>query len=239
MFPFNLVKSESFEEMSIEASNHIIDVMQEQPESLFCFAGGDTPVRTLELLVEAHHEKKIDLTKAFYIGLDEWVGLDETDQGSCLYYMNKNLFIPADIPKEQIHFFDAKSDNLKNECNLANNFIMEHHGITLSLLGVGVNGHLGFNEPGTSFDSLSHVITLDGSTKTIGEKYFEQEIEINKGITLGIRQILDSEHIIVLASGESKREALSKLLQGEVTAQWPITSLNKHENCTVFAHDVL
>lgn len=239
MYTFDLIKPESYEEMSRIASDMIIDVINENPTSLFCFAGGDTPVRTLELLVEAHHAKKIDLSKAYYIGLDEWIGLDDKDKGSCIHYMNKNLFIPANIPKEHIHFFNAKSVDLENECVLADKFVKNKQGIKLSLLGVGVNGHLGFNEPGTDFESLSHVVQLDNSTKNIGKKYFEKNVETNKGITLGLQQVFDSDHIILEASGTTKKEALEKLLNNELNTEWPITSLSNHKNCTVLACNVL
>lgn len=239
MYSLDLIDSKSYEEMSREASKQIIKVMKENPTSLYCFAGGDTPVRTLELLVEAHKEKEIDLSKAFYIGLDEWVGLDENDQGSCLYYMNKNLFFPANIPKEQIHFFNAISVDLEKECLLADEFIDRHDGITLSLLGVGLNGHLGFNEPGTEFDSLSHVTNLDNITINVGKKYFEKEKKIKRGITLGIGQILESKYLILLANGKNKSKPISKLLDGKITREWPVTSLNKHENSLVITHDVL
>lgn len=239
MYSFDLLKAKSYEEMSEIASQLIIKVINSNPTSLFCFAGGDTPVKTLQLLVKAHHEKKIDLSKAYYIGLDEWVGLDANDKGSCRNYLNRNLFKPANIPEDHIHFFNAKSNNLQNECTLADNFIKSKEGITLSLLGVGVNGHLGFNEPGTSFDSKAHIVHLDDSTKNIGNKYFENEIQLNRGITLGLKQIFNSEYIVLEASGDSKKEALEKLLEEEPNIDWPITVLNNHKKCTVLAHDVL
>ena len=239
MYPFNLINTKSYEELSKVTSDIIIEVIKKNPNSLFCFAGGDTPVRTLELLVEAHHEKKINLCEAYYIGLDEWEGLDEFHKGSCLAYMNKNLFNPANIPKERIHFFNAKSNNLENECTLVNNYIKKHKGITLSLLGVGVNGHLGFNEPGTSFESLAHVAELNETTKNIGRKYFEYDTNINKGITLGIKQILESKYLILEASGETKREAINKLMESKINLDWPVTALTLHGNCTVVLNKIL
>lgn len=239
MHPFNLIDTESYEELSIVASDKIIEVMKMYPKSLFCFAGGDTPVRTLELLVQAHHKNEINLCEAYYIGLDEWVGLDEFHEGSCLAYMNKNLFIPANISKDHIHFFNAKSEDLERECTLANDYITKHKGITLSLLGVGVNGHLGFNEPGTSFESLAHIVDLNEITKKVGEKYFKHETKINKGITLGIKQLLESNYLILEANGKTKKKAIEKFMKSETTVDWPVTALRYHKNCTVVLNEVL
>lgn len=239
MQTFNLLNTENYEELSQTTSEIIIKVMKKNPHSLYCFAGGDTPVRTLELLVQAHHEKKINLCKAYYIGLDEWVGLDDSHAGSCISYMKRNLFEPANIPKEQIHFFNAKSKNLEKECNLANEYIKKQGGIKLSLLGVGVNGHLGFNEPGTSFESLAHVVNLNEITQKVGEKYFEQDVTISQGITLGIKQILESQYLILEASGGTKKEAIKNLLENEITENWPVTALKLHKNCTVVLDGML
>lgn len=239
MQPFNLIKTKNYEELSQAASELIIKVLKENPHSLYCFAGGDTPVGTLELLVKAHKEKEINLSDAYYIGLDEWVGLDSFNEGSCLSYMKRNLFDPANIPKEQVHFFNATSEDLEKECNLADEYIKKHGGITLSLLGVGVNGHLGFNEPGTSFESLAHIVDLNDITKKVGQKYFEQDVMISQGITLGIKQLLESKYLILEASGETKKEAVKKLMESKITEDWPVTALRLHTNCTVVLDGML
>ncbi|MFV0395866.1 MAG: glucosamine-6-phosphate deaminase [Coprobacillaceae bacterium] len=229
-----IIITKNYEQMSQEAAKQIITTIKKHPEGLYCFAGGDTPVRTLQLLVEAHNNKEIDLTKAFYIELDEWVGLDQSDSGSCLSYLKKNLFDIADIPDRQIHSFDSLANDLKEECVKADTYIDSHGGITLSLLGVGVNGHLGFNEPGVDFDNNAHVINLDEKTQTVGQKYFESEKKLAQGITLGIKQLLASKVLIVEANGSKKREALRHLSKKVVDNNWPVTVVTKHPNCYLF-----
>lgn len=226
-----LLITKDYEHMSKETADIIIKTMQENPTGLYCFAGGDTPVGALQLLVEAHNKKKIDLTKAYYIELDEWVGLDQTDPGSCLSYLKNNLFDVACIPENHIHAFDSLSTDLIKECNKANEYIEEHGGLTLSLLGVGVNGHLGFNEPGVSFENKAHVIDLDENTLVVGQKYFSSEMTLIKGITLGIKQLLASKVLIIEANGIKKQEAIQQLLSKKVDNTWPVTVANKHENC--------
>lgn len=218
------------EAMSKQTAELIIKTLQKKTTGLYCFAGGDTPVRTLELLVEAHQQKKIDLSQAFYIELDEWVGLDPADSGSCRAYLERHLWEPAGVPVSQRHVFDPLADDLSVECQKADSFIIEHGGLTLSLLGVGVNGHLGFNEPGTSFASDSHVIDLDAVTQTVGQKYFTGDVKRDQGITLGIGQLLASEELLVIASGATKKDAIKTVLSGDVTEDWPVTSIWKHNN---------
>lgn len=234
MYPFKLYVTGDYEEMSRKAAAKIIEQIKKDPAGLYCFAGGDTPVRTLELLVEAHREKIIDLTKAYYIELDEWAGLDETTTGSCLYYLNENLFRPAQIPQDHIHFFDAKSEDLEQECQKANDYIDHHGHLTLALLGVGENGHLGFNEPGADVENKAHVVKLSESTQQVGKKYFPQEIDHSTGISLGLKQLIQADTAILVANGEKKQEAVSKLLTDEITDQYPVTFLRRHPDCSVY-----
>src|SRR5699024_3573842 len=120
----------SYERISKEAAQQVVQIMKEHPGGLFCFAGGDTPILTLELLVDEHRRGSINLQDYYYIELDEWVGLGENDQGSCISYLNEYLFIPADIPNSNIHVFNAKADDLTKECVLANAYIKNHEQIT-------------------------------------------------------------------------------------------------------------
>lgn len=234
MYPFQLEVTKDYLEMSQVAARLIIETFKAKPEGLYCFAGGDTPVKTLNLLVTAHKQGEIDLTKAYYIELDEWVGLDEKNSGSCIAYLKKELFDPANVPLEQVHYFNALAEDLLGECEQANQVIDAHGGLTLSLLGVGVNGHLGFNEPGVDFTSKAHIVNLDESTQTVGQKYFTTEVDRSKGITLGIQQLLESEILLIEASGEKKRAAIHQLLSTDKPqTAWPVTAVKVHNNCHV------
>lgn len=232
----NILKD--YEEMSLSTSQFIIEVMKKEPEGLYCFAGGDTPVRTLQLLVEAHQKKIIDLTKAYYIELDEWVGLKQDNAGSCLSYLNRNLFIPAAIPQDHIHHFDSLSCDLTHECQKANEYIKKHGTLTLVLLGVGENGHLGFNEPGVDFSYESHVIPLSSTTQNVGQKYFQENMILKEGITLGIKQLMESKVMIVIANGIKKQNAIRQILQGKVTNSCPATIINKHNDAYLFIDEL-
>lgn len=220
--------TENYEEMSQKAAELIIEAFQSHPNGLYCFAGGDTPVMTLQLLCAAHKNKVIDLTKAYFIELDEWVGLDQTNSGSCLSYLNKNLFEPAHIPLNHIHTFNSQAKDLKEECEKANQYIASHDGLTLTLLGVGVNGHLGFNEPGVSPDYCAHVINLDKITQSVGKKYFSTDEILTQGITLGLKQLMESKIVIVEANGAKKHQPIQRVINGDIDIMCPVTLINNH-----------
>ena len=223
-------------EMTSKAvADKVVEIFKEYPAGLYCFAGGDTPVRAYEYLVNYHREGIIDLTKAYFVELDEWIGLDEKNMGSCCSYLKRNLFNKINIPENHIHFFDALAQDLNKQCQDANEFIISHNGITCSLLGVGVNGHLGFNEPGVDFNQNAHIIDLSAVTVNVGQKYFvETENVPGKGITLGIKQLLASKYLLLEATGESKQKAITELQKGKVNQDWPVTCANLHENCYLF-----
>ncbi|MBM6613582.1 glucosamine-6-phosphate deaminase [Desemzia sp. RIT804] len=235
-----LTAVKDYASMSKEAASLIIKVMQEHEGGLFCFAGGDTPVGTLKELVQAHKNGNIDLHKYHYVELDEWVGLGEEDEGSCIQYLNRYLFKPAEIPQKNCHIFNAKSENLAEECQRADEYIKKNDGLTLSLLGVGVNGHLGFNEPGVSFEQAAHVVDLQGNTKEVGKKYFNGSYVIDKGITLGINQLFASKYLILLANGETKKQAVEQLMKSDqADNKWPVTIVKEHSNSYAFIDDNL
>lgn len=235
-----LTAIKDYASMSNEAASLIIQVMQENEGGLFCFAGGDTPVGTLEELVQAHKKGVINLHKYHYVELDEWVGLGEEDEGSCIHYLNRYLFQPAKIPQGNYHVFNAKSDDLVEECQRADEYIEEHGGLTLALLGVGVNGHLGFNEPGVDFEQTAHIVELQGNTKEVGQKYFDGSYKIDKGITLGISQLVASKYLLLLANGKTKKQAIGQLMNsGQADNEWPVTVVREHSNSYAFIEDDL
>lgn len=229
--------TKDYEEMSQKTAQFIIKTMQENPTGLYCFAGGDTPVRTLQLLTEAHQCGQIDLRKAYYIELDEWVGINQNNPGSCLSYLNQNLLKPAHIPLDHFHSFDSQAKDLNEQCQLANEYINKNNGLTLVLLGVGENGHLGFNEPGVCIDNQAHVIDLDKTTKVVGEKYFKTQEVLSQGITLGLQQLLSAQIVIIEANGVKKQIPIQKVINGEIDIMCPVTVMNTHSNAYLFVDE--
>lgn len=220
-------------ELSQKTFEFIVEYVKQKPDAFICFPGGNTPLGTYSLLVDYAKRGEIDFSSCSFIGLDEWVGMDRHDDGSCQETMYNTLFTPLNIKESNIYFFDAKSVDLEDECRRIDEVISSKGGIDLMLLGIGVNGHLGFNEPGVPFDLSAHVIELDDTTKVVGQKYFKEETTLSKGITLGIKQVLQSDTVILMANGENKATAVKAMVEGEVTNQMPASALQKHENCYV------
>jgi len=221
-------------EMSQKTAAEIIRLVNEKPDALLCFAAGNTPIGTFKELVQAVREKQVSFEECHFVGLDEWVGLNEKDAGSCRHMVATHFFEPAGITRNQVHFFDACADSLKEECKKIDQFIFSHGSIDLILLGLGVNAHLGFNEPGVSFELFSHVIDLAPETIEKGKKkYFKQQKTLNKGITLGPQHILNAKRAILIADGESKAIAVYHMAKEQVSTKVPATILQKHENCMV------
>ncbi|SFL33944.1 glucosamine-6-phosphate deaminase [Gracilibacillus orientalis] len=218
-----------YDEMSQLAANVLVEQIAKKPNSVLCIAGGDTPRGMLNYLSHLTEQIKIDLSRCHFFLLDEWVGLDRVDKGSCQSFLYENLFEPLSITEDQIHGFDATSEDLTGECNRINEELEAIGGLDLAILGVGVNGHIGFNEPGVDFSSNAHVIHLDEVTQKVGEKYFtEKQKTPHMGITLGINQIMKSQKVMVIANGRRKRGAVESLLYKEVSSQCPASILRKH-----------
>ncbi|MFE5321831.1 glucosamine-6-phosphate deaminase [Paenibacillus sp. NPDC056579] len=223
-----------YKEMSLQAAEIIIQYINQKPKSLVCFAAGTTPLGTLSFLVDAMQRGEVNFDQCRFISLDEWVGLDESDEGSCKQTLNEHFFKPCGIEERNIHFFNGKSSNLEAECKSMDELIKAHGNIDLLLLGVGMNGHLGFNEPGVNFDLCSHVIDLDSTTKQVSVKYFQsKQQDVQKGITLGIKHLLEASTAILIADGAKKAEIMRKALRDEVTNQVPVTVLQRHTNLHV------
>lgn len=225
---------EDYNQMSKHAADTVVEKLEENEESLICFAAGDTPTEMIRQFNRQIEEKKIFLENKRFVSLDEWVGKGVEDEGGCLHFMTKNLYSQLNIPKENICFFDGLTSDLDAERNRIDSFVDQFGPIDILVLGIGMNGHLGFNESGVSFDLDSHVIALDEITKKVAPKYFKGELDVKKGITLGIRQLMNAKKIILIASGAHKAQIVKEALEGEVNNAVPASVLQKHNNVHVF-----
>jgi glucosamine-6-phosphate isomerase len=224
------METKSYDDLSNQATEKIMEQVRKKPDSILCLAGGDTPLGTYERMVDAVKSGKVDLSQCRFVGLDEWVGLGEENPGSCISYLNRHLFQPLGIKKENIVFFDAKAEDLTAELTRINEFLRSYGPIDLSLLGVGVNGHIGFNEPFASLESEAHIVDLDETTQEVGKKYFNGGSTTSQGISLGMKQLLESKIVIVIANGPTKAEAVEALRKGKYNPSKPVTALNNHPN---------
>jgi glucosamine-6-phosphate isomerase len=218
-----------YESLSTEVAERICRVVQDKQEAVLCLAAGDTPRLAFALLAEIARKQKIDFSHCTFVGLDEWVGIGPENPGSCHYFLRTHLFGPLKIAKEQIHLFNSMAGNIEAECSKMDAIISEKGGIDLMLVGVGMNGHIGFNEPGVSPRLYSHIIDLDATTQSVGQKYFKESTVLKQGITLGLQHLLESSQVILMASGEKKSSVIEKALEGPITPDMPASIIRKHK----------
>lgn len=218
------------EALSNFMAEQLVDQLVEKPNSLICFASGNSPKRAAALFVEKAIEKNIDTTQFKFVGLDEWVGVASTTKGSCHNDFKEWIFAPLGIQANQYHVFDGTTSDLAKACREMDEFIAHHGGIDLMIVGIGMNGHIGFNEPGVDFNQLSHVVPLDEITATVGQQYFEQTMELKYGITLGFQHLLQSQKVYLLANSSKKAEVVKRAIEGEVDPSFPASIMQQHAN---------
>lgn len=224
---------DTYDDMSKAAAELVAQQLAEKPASVICFPSGDSPTGMLNYIVQWANEGKIDLSQSFFIGLDEWVGMDENDQGSCKYYLKHNFFDKLNTKLTNVTLFDAKAADLDAECERINNFISSKGGLDLMMVGIGMNGHLGLNEPGTPFNLYAHLSELDPVTVQVGQKYFSQETKLTGGITLGLQHLAEAGKAVLIASGAKKAPIIHESLQGTVSTEVPASILQKLSNAIV------
>jgi galactosamine-6-phosphate isomerase len=218
----------SYEALSAATANAMVELIKEKPNAVICIASGDSPKLACELFCKKVKEENIDVSQFFFVGLDEWVGLPPETSGSCHNDFKKRLIQPLDVAVAQYHLFDAMAANLQNECTVMDKIINEKGGIDLMIVGIGMNGHIGFNEPGVDFNLLSHVINLDETTISVGQKYFQQQVVLQKGITLGLAYLMSTGKVFLLANGTRKAEVIQKAVDGAITNAFPASIMQQH-----------
>jgi glucosamine-6-phosphate deaminase len=216
--------------MSVKTAEMIASIISKKPDALLCFPAGETSVGTFKHLITLNIADKISFKHCKIVGLDEWANIGAMKSENCFSFLKKHFFDHIDYSVENMCFFDGESSDLKHECIKTDNFLRKHGPIDIILLGVGMNGHLGLNEPGTSFDLYSHIVALDETTKIVGQKYFSGKVELTSGISLGIKYIMESKTVILQMNGVKKAEVVRKLVDSEISPSFPASAIKAHSN---------
>ncbi|GAB3961142.1 glucosamine-6-phosphate deaminase [Spirosoma harenae] len=223
--------------LSQRAAEHMAAIISQKPDAVLCIASGDTPIETYHRFVDLVKAGRVDSSQCTFVGLDEWVGFGPEDFGSCSYYLFRDLFVPLNLRPEQMYVFNAKADDLDAECTRIDTLIDSKGGLDLLLVGMGMNGHIGLNEPGTPFTLGCHVGDLAESTITVGQKYFKTETALSQGITLGLRHLAGAHDVILMISGAKKASILRDVLTGPVTEQVPASLVQTQQNVRVWVDE--
>ncbi len=214
----------------MKTAEMIAGTVTDKPDALLCFPAGETSVGTFKHLIELNKTGQISFRRCKIVGLDEWAYLGKMKNENCFSFLKKNLFSHIDFSDENLCFFNGESDDLVHECLKTDKFIKENGPIDMILLGAGMNGHLGLNEPGTSFDLFSHIVSLDETTKIVGQKYFSGKVNLSKGVTLGMKHIMEAKTAILQLNGSRKAEVARRLIESEVSPEFPASVIKSHLN---------
>lgn len=220
----------NYTELSVKTAEMIAGIITDKPDALLCFPAGETSVGTFEHLIKLNQTGQISFRQCKIVGLDEWAHLGKMKNENCYSFLKKHLFNHIDYSVENLCFFDGESADLKYECLKTDKFIKENGPVDMILLGAGMNGHLGLNEPGTSFDLYSHIVNLDDTTKTVGQKYFSGKVNLTSGVTLGIKYIMEAKTAILQLTGSRKAQVARRLIDSEISSEFPASVIKSHLN---------
>lgn len=213
------------QELGDAAAQEIAGVVRHKPDALVCLAAGHSSLCVFDRLIAMQNSGEADFSKMRVVGLDEWSGMAREHDGSCAGFLWKNLFSHLPLREENVVLFNGMYVDGAAECARIESYIRECGGIDYLLLGIGMNGHLALNEPGTDFQVGAHVTEISETTKTVGQKYFQKPTALSGGITLGIRNILAARRIVLVINGERKQEVTSELFHTAVNPRFPASAL--------------
>lgn len=229
-----IVKVKDYEAASKEAFEIFSQQVKNKPNSILGLATGSTPIRMYEMLVEDHKVNGTSYKDIRTFNLDEYYGLEPTHPQSYYYFMMEHLFKYLDINVDNINVPKGNTD-IQAECDRYN-ALLEKNPIDLQLLGIGSNGHIGFNEPGTSFDSVTHYIELDESTRKDNARIFFNNVLDDvptHAVTMGIQNIMNAKKVVLIACGDNKAKAIKGLVEDEPTTTIPASILSTHPDFTL------
>jgi glucosamine-6-phosphate deaminase len=230
----NIIVCQNYDHLSDYAKDLVIDTINTNDKPVLGLATGSTPAGMYQALIKAYQQNQVSFKDVTTFNLDEYIGLDKDDPNSYHHFMAEHLFNHVDIDQNNTFVPPGNTDNHEQACRDYEDNIHRHGNIDLQVLGLGVNGHIGFNEPGTPFDTRTHVIELASSTREANARFFDSIDDVpTHAITMGIETIMESKQILLLASGDSKKEAVYRLVNGEVTPDFPASILHRHNNVTV------
>ncbi len=229
-----LIEAKNYQDMSRKAANIISAQVILKPRSVLGLATGSTPIGTYKQLIEWYNKDDIDFSSTITVNLDEYCGLDASNPQSYRHFMDTNLFNHINIKKENTFVPNGKASIPEIECSNYDDLITDLGGIDLQLLGIGHNGHIGFNEPDKAFEKTTHIVKLGDSTIEANARFFDSIAEVpTTAITMGIKSIMQAKKILLVVNGKDKKEILEEALYGPITPHVPASVLQLHSNLTV------
>lgn len=225
------------EELANEALKVMLDVIKSKESPIIGLATGSSPIGLYNAMIRDHKENGTSYKNVKSVNLDEYVGLGIESDQSYVYFMNDNLFKSIDIDKKNTNLPNGKAADMNAECERYT-ALLDSMPQDIQLLGIGGNGHIGFNEPGTPFDSTTHIVELQERTRLDNARFFSSLDEVpTHAITMGIKNIMNAKKILVVANGKGKADAVYSMVKGEITEACPASVLQKHNDVIVIVDE--
>ena len=233
-----IVKAKDYNDLSRKAANIISAQIIMKPHCVLGLATGSTPIGTYKQLVEWYNKGDLDFSEVTTVNLDEYKGLSRENDQSYYYFMHHNLFDHVNLPAENSHLPNGMELDSDKECRRYSELIRSMGVVDLQLLGIGHNGHIGFNEPGDAFDNDVHCVNLTQSTIEANKRFFASADDVPKqAYTMGIKTIMQAKKILIVASGEDKADIVRDAFFGPITPKVPASVLQLHNDVTLVADE--
>lgn len=225
-----VIINENYEEMSREAATLIRSLIEKNPRAVIVLATGHSPRQAYRFLVEDLKRDGVDYSQVTFVKLDEWVGLSGEDEATCEYFIQQEIIKPLGIKEEQYLHFCPEAEDAEAECLRVQKEYEALPRVDLVILGIGMNGHLGLNEPAEQLAGPAHIVHLDAKTKT-HEMLSHTKQAVTKGVTLGMENLFKGEQLLLLADGKEKEKGLTGYLDDKISTLVPVSLLKLHPNC--------
>ena len=233
-----IIAAKDYEHMSRQAANLISAQVILKPDSVLGLATGSSPIGTYQQLIEWYKKGDVDFSRVRSVNLDEYVGLDLSSDQSYVYFMRHNFFDHINIDLANTNVPCGVNPNAEEECARYDALIRNYGGIDLQLLGLGPNGHIGFNEPDDAFPKGTHKVALTDATIQANKRFFEKEEDVPRyAYTMGIRDIMQARRVVMVVSGAGKAEIVKRAFRGPITPRVPASILQLHQDFTLVADE--
>ena len=234
-----VIVCKNYEEMSAAAAEIVADVMKAKPDCVLGLATGSTPVGMYKQLIGKNQSGEIDFSKVTTVNLDEYYPISPENDQSYRYFMNQNLFDHVNVDKTRTFVPDGQAPDPVAACEAYEETVAAVGPADIQVLGIGQNGHIGFNEPADALEVRTHVTGLTESTIKANARFFASEADVpTRALTMGIGTILNARKIIILANGAAKHEAVAKMLEGKLDTSCPASMLNLHADVVVVCDEM-
>ncbi len=238
MSKIELIKVKDYNELSEVAGKIMLELVKEKPACTLGLATGSSPIGLYQYLIKAYNNKEVSFKEVKTFNLDEYCDLPVSHPESYYSFMHTNLFNHIDINEGNVHIPSSVGGDLEKNC-ADYSAALNAATVDMQLLGIGANGHIGFNEPGTSFESETLIVTLKEKTRQDNARFFDNDINQvpTHAITMGIKNIMNAKSVLLVASGKNKADAINKLMNGPITEDFPASALQNHKGKVIVVAD--